>query len=48
MAVDTLGPLLAVHIAPANEQERAQVAELARQVQHVTGQTVKPAFADQG
>jgi transposase len=48
MAVDTLGNLLAVHITPANEQERAQVAELARQVQHVTGQTVKVAFADQG
>jgi transposase len=48
MAVDTLGLLLAVHITPANEQERAQVGELARQVQHVTGQTVKLAFADQG
>ncbi|PPB82987.1 DDE family transposase [Mycetohabitans endofungorum] len=36
MAVDTLGLLLAVHITPANAQERAQVAELARQVQHVT------------
>ncbi|MCX4164903.1 MULTISPECIES: IS5 family transposase [Paraburkholderia] len=48
MAVDTLGHLLAVHITPASEQERAQVAELASQVQHVTGQTVKVAFADQG
>jgi hypothetical protein len=37
MAVDTLGLLLAVRITPANEQERAQVGELARQVQHVTG-----------
>ncbi|PPB84058.1 hypothetical protein B0O95_1045 [Mycetohabitans endofungorum] len=36
MAVDTLGLLLAVHITPTNAQERAQVAELARQVQHVT------------
>lgn len=26
MAVDTLGHLLAVHVTPANEQERAQVA----------------------
>ncbi len=41
MAVDTLGNLLAVHITPANEQERAQVAELARQVQQVTGQTAE-------
>jgi transposase len=48
MAVDTLGLLLAVHVTPASEQERAQVAELARQLQHVTGQTVKLAFADQG
>ena len=47
IAVDTLGQLLAVHVTPANEQERAQVAELARQVQEVTGQTVKVAFADQ-
>ena len=48
MAVDTLGNLLAVHVTPANEQERAQVQELAQQVQHVTGQSVKLAFADQG
>jgi transposase len=48
IAVDTLGQLLAVHVTPANEQERAQVAELARQVQQVTGETVKVAFADQG
>ncbi len=47
MALDTLGNLLAVHITPANEQGRAQVAELARQVQEVSGQTVKVAFADQ-
>ncbi|MEM5390047.1 IS5 family transposase [Paraburkholderia phymatum] len=48
IAVDTLGHLLAVHVTPANEQERAQVAELARQVQEITGETVKVAFADQG
>ncbi len=48
IAVDTLGHLLAVHVTPANEQERAQVGELARQVQQVTGETVKVAFADQG
>ncbi|RKE34098.1 transposase [Paraburkholderia sp. BL23I1N1] len=48
MAVDTLGQLLAVHVTPANEQERAQVTELARQVQQATGETVKVAFADQG
>ena len=27
MAVDTLGHLLALHVTPANEQERAQVKE---------------------
>jgi transposase len=47
MAVDTLGQLLAVHVTPGNEQERAQVGELARQVQQATGQTVRIAFADQ-
>lgn len=36
MAVDTLGQLLAVHVTPAGEQERAQVGELARQVQQAT------------
>jgi len=48
MAVDTLGHLLALHVTPANEQERAQVAELAQQVQETTGDTVKVAFVDQG
>ncbi|WP_321900151.1 IS5 family transposase, partial [Paraburkholderia heleia] len=48
MAVDTPGQLPAVHATPANEQERAQVSELAQQVQHATGQTVRIAFADRG
>ena len=48
LAVDTLGHLLALHITPANEQERAQVAELSRQVQEVTGKHVEIAFVDQG
>lgn len=48
MAVDTLGHLLAVQVTPANEQERAQVRSLAREVQYVTGETVKIAFVDQG
>jgi transposase len=48
IAVDTLGQLLALLITPANEQERAQVAELAKQVQEVTGDTVEVAFVDQG
>ena len=48
VAVDTLGHLLAVAITPANEQERAQVGELCRQVQEATDQKVEVAFADQG
>jgi len=47
-AVDTLGNLLALHATAANEQERAQVAELAKQVQDVTGEQVEIAFVDQG
>ena len=48
MAVDTLGHLLAVHVTPANEQERAQVAQLCDAMQEATGETVKLAWADQG
>jgi transposase len=47
MAVDTLGHLLAVHVTPANEQERAQVSELCEAVQTATGHTVELAWADQ-
>lgn len=46
--VDTLGLLLALHVTAASEQDRAQVAELAPQVQAVTGETVQVAFVDQG
>jgi transposase len=48
MAVDTLGHLLALLVTPANEQERAQVAELAAAVQQATGQNVEVAFVDEG
>jgi transposase len=48
IAVDTLGQLLALLVTPANEQERAQVAKLAEQVQEVTGEAVEVAFVDQG
>ena len=48
MAVDTLGNLLSLLVTPANEQERAQVAELLRRVQAVTEQSVQVAFVDQG
>src|ERR1700754_1371901 len=48
IAVDTLGNLLALHVTPANEQDRAQVGQLAEAVQEVTGETVEVAFVDQG
>lgn len=48
MAVDTLGHLLALLVTPANEQERAQVYELAEEIQEVTGESVELAFVDQG
>jgi transposase len=46
--VDTLGHLLVARSTPANEQERAQVAALAEEVQSVTGNRVEVAFVDQG
>lgn len=47
-AVDTLGLLLAAYVTPANEQEPAQVKELAEAVQEVTQNSVEVAFVDQG
>jgi transposase len=48
IAVDTLGHLLALKVTPANEQDRAQVADLTEAVQKATGQSVQVAFVDQG
>ena len=48
LAVDTLGHLPALCVTPANEQDRAQVSELAERVQAETGETVEIAFVDQG
>jgi transposase len=45
---DRSGNLLALRITAANEQEGAQVAELAKKVQEVTGGTVEIAYVDQG
>jgi transposase len=47
-AVDTLGQLLALHVTPANEQDREQVQKLAEAVQEITGQSVELAYVDQG
>jgi transposase len=48
MAVDTLGHLLALHVTAADEQDRAQVKRLAKDVQDATGDSVELAFVDQG
>jgi transposase len=48
LAVDTLGEFLALVVTPANAQDRAQVEELAAQVQMATNGTVEVAFVDQG
>ena len=47
-AVDTLGHLLALHVTPADEQDRAQVERLAAAVQEATGEAVELAYVDQG
>ncbi|BAU10279.1 putative transposase [ISY523a: - 968419] (plasmid) [Leptolyngbya sp. NIES-3755] len=47
IAVDTLGQLLALHVTPANEQDRHQVQVLVEQVQQVTGDNIEVAFVDQ-
>lgn len=48
LAVDTLGHLLALHVTAANEQDRAQVGEMAKRIQTETGRSVEVAFVDQG
>ena len=47
-ALDTLGHLLAWQVSPANAQDRAQVAQMAEQVQQATGDSVEVAFVDPG
>jgi len=41
MAVDTLGHLLALHVTPANVDDRAEVGKLADAVQEATGENVE-------
>jgi transposase len=48
LAVDTLGHLLALHVTPADGQDRAQVEVLAAAVQEATGEAVELAYVDQG
>jgi hypothetical protein len=40
--------LLALLVTPANEQDRAQVGKLTKQIQEVTGNSGEIAFVDQG
>ena len=48
MAVDTLGHLLALHVTPADHDDRAQVGRLAEAIQVATDQSVELAYVDQG
>src|SRR3569833_935046 len=48
IAGDALGHLLALAVTPANEQDRAQVGQLAEAVHAVVEEPVKVAFVDQG
>src|SRR6266550_7600343 len=48
IAVDTLGHLLALHVTAADEQDRARVGALAKDVQKQTGKSVELAYVDQG
>lgn len=47
-AVDTLGHLIALHVTPADAQDRDQVDLLAAAVQTATHERVEVAFVDQG
>jgi len=48
MAVDTLGHLLALHVTPADRDDRGEVGRLAEAIQMTTGQSVELAYVDQG
>lgn len=48
IAVDTLGHLLALHVTPADEQDRAQVSVLSAASQTATGHNVQLGYVDQG
>jgi transposase len=48
MALDTLGHLLALHVTPANVDDRAEVGKLAGAVQEATGESVELIYVDQG
>jgi transposase len=48
LAGDTLGQLLTLHVTAADQQDRAQVEQLAHDMQTVTGDSVELAYVHQG
>jgi transposase len=48
LAVDTLGHFLALHVTPADADDRAEVGRMAKALQAATDQSVEIAFVDQG
>jgi transposase len=48
MAVDTLGHLLALHVTPANVDDRAEVGRLGEAIQEATDESVTLAYVDPG
>ena len=48
LAVDTMGRLLAVHVTPADEQDRALVARLCEEMHEATSESVELVYADRG
>jgi transposase len=48
LAVDTLGHFLAMHVTPANADDRAEVGQMAKAIQAATDESVEVAFVDQG
>jgi transposase len=48
LAADTLGHFRAMHVTPANADDRAEVGRLAKAIQTATDQNVEIAFVDQG
>jgi transposase len=48
LAVDTLGHLLALHVTPANTDDRGEVGRLAEAIQEATDESVTLAYVDQG
>lgn len=48
LAVDTLGHFLAMHVTPANTDDRAEIGRMAKAIQAATEQNVEVAFVDQG